>query len=154
MKPLWRKNYDAIIIHRGTKLNINPILPGGGPLWPPLPWIHLPLSHGQGYVNQTSWLCSFQYLPGPRKPVLVFVFQKLKKLKVENFWGSSSIRRKSENFEIFYFLTNKPYFFKLNLNCTYSQPSFEVHNTLETQNFENFEFFDHNIDRNLPPYSN
>ena len=58
-------------------------------------------------------------------------FKKLKKFDVENFWGSSSIRRKSENFEIFCFFTNKPYFFKLNLNCTCSQLSFEVHNTLE-----------------------
>ena len=50
-------------------------------------------------------------------------FKKLKKLDVENFWGSSSIRRKSENFEIFYFFTNKPYSFKLNLNFTYFQLS-------------------------------
>ena len=77
-----------------------------------------------------------------------------KKLHAENFWGSSSIRRKSENFYFFNFFTNKPYFFKLNLNCACSQLSFEVHNTLETQNFENFEFFYYNIDWNLMPSSN
>ena len=82
----------------------------------------------------------------PESQFWCLFFKKLKKIDVENFWGSSSIRRKSENFEIFCFFTNKPYFFKLNLNCTCSQLSFEVHNTLETQNFENFEFFYYNID--------
>ena len=119
-------------------LCFNPILPEGGPLWPPLPSICLPLSQSQGYFNQSSWLCSCPYFPGPRKPVLALFFKKLKKLDVENFLGSSSIRQKSENFEIFYFFTNKPYYYKLNLNGTCSQLSFVVHNTLETQNFENF----------------
>ena len=40
-------------------------------------------------------------------------------------------RQKSKKF----FFTNKPYFFKLNLNCTCSQLLFEVHYTIETQNF-------------------
>ena len=62
-------------------------------------------------------------------------FKKLKKIDVENFLGSSSIRRKPENFEFFCFFTNKPYFFKLNLNCTYSQLSFEVHCAIKTENF-------------------
>ena len=44
-----------------------------------------------------------------------------------------------------YFFTKKRYIFKLNLNCTCSQLSFEVPNTLEPQNFENFEFFYYNI---------
>ena len=89
----------------------------------------------------------------PESQFWCLFFKKLKKIDVENFWGSSSIRQKSENFEIFCFFTNKPYFFKLNLNCTCSQLSFEVHNTLETQNFENFEFFYYNIDWNFPPSS-
>ena len=73
-------------------------------------------------------------------------FKKLKNLAIENFLGSSSIRRKLENFDFFLFLTNKLYFFKLNLNCTCSQLLFEVHNTLGTQNFENFDFFYIKID--------
>ena len=64
-----------------------PIWPGGGHYGPPLPWIRLPLSHGQGYVNQTSWLCSFPYFPGPRKPVLAFVFQKIEKIRHQKFFG-------------------------------------------------------------------
>ena len=59
----------------------------GGGIMAPLPWICLPLSQGQGYVNQTSWLCSFPYLPGPRKPVLVFVFQKIEKNWRRKFLG-------------------------------------------------------------------
>ena len=117
----------------------NPILPGGGALWPSLPWIRLPLSHGQGYVNQTSWFCSFPYLTGPRKPFLVFVFQKIEKNWRRKFLGSSSIRRKSEKKRFFF--TNKPYFFKLNINFTCSQLSLEVHDTIETQNLRNFVFF-------------
>merc|ERR1712079_994843 len=62
-------------------------------------------------------------------------FKKLKKIDVENFWGSSSIRRKSENFDFFCFFSNKPYFFKLNLNCTCSQLSFEVHLKLKILKF-------------------
>ena len=88
----------------------------------------------------------FRICQVPESQFWCLFFKKLKKFDVENFWGSSSLRRKSENFEIFRFFTNKPYFFKLNLNCTCSQLSFEVHNTLETQNFENFEFFYYNID--------
>ena len=84
-------NFSKVVWDINTKftpvVNLNPILPGGGPLWPPLPWIRLPLSHGQGYVNQTSWLCSFPYLPGPRKPVLVFVFQKIEKNWRRKFLG-------------------------------------------------------------------
>ena len=66
-----------------------------------------------------------------------------KNLTSKIFGGPRALEldEKSENFEFFFFFTSKPYFFKLNLNCTCSQLSFEVHNTLETQNFENFEFF-------------
>ena len=109
----------------------------------PLPWICLPLSHGQGYINQTSWLYSFPY--SPESQFWRLFLKELKKLNVENLWWSLSNRQKSENFEIFYFFTNKPYFFKLNSSCTCSQLSFEVHNTLETQNFENFGFLYYNI---------
>ena len=52
----------------------------------------------------------------PESQFWCLFFKKLKKIDVENFWGSSSIRQKSENFEIFCFFTNKPYFFKLNLS--------------------------------------
>ena len=80
-------------------------------------------------------------------------FKKLKNIDVKNFWGSSSIRWKSEKIEKNIFFTNKPYFFKLNLNCTCSQLLFEVHYTIETQNFWNFEFFYCNIHWNLPAFS-
>ena len=43
-----------------------------------------------------------------------------------------------KNWKILKFFTIKPYFFKLNLNYAYSKLSFEVHNTLEIQIFENF----------------
>ena len=68
----------------------------GGGHCRPLTWISLPLSQGQGYVNQTSRLCSFWYLPVPRKPVLVFIFQKIEKIRCWKFWGASSIRWISE----------------------------------------------------------
>lgn len=69
-------------------MKFNPILPeGGGAVMAHLPWIRLPLPQGQGYHNQSSWLCSFWYLPGPRKPVLVFVFQKIKKIGCRKFFG-------------------------------------------------------------------
>ena len=67
---------------------IYPYLPrGGGAVMAHLPWIRLPLPQGQGYHNQSSWLCSFWYLPGPRKPVLEFVFQKIKKIGCRKFFG-------------------------------------------------------------------
>ena len=74
-------------------------------------------------------------------------FKKLKNIDVKNFWGSSSIRWKLEKIKKNIFFTNKPYFFKLNLNCTCSQLSFEVHCSIETQNFWNFEFFYYNINQ-------
>ena len=52
----------------------------------------------------------------PESQFWCLFLKKLEKVAVENFWGSSSNRQKSENYEICYFLTNKPYFFKLNLN--------------------------------------
>ena len=60
--------------------------------------------------------------------------------------GPPALGENQKILKFFVFFTNKPYFFKLNLNCTCSQLSFEVHNTLETQNFENFEFFYYNFD--------
>merc|ERR1712173_578645 len=96
-------------------------------------------------LTKLSDFVPFHICQVPESQFWCLFFKKLKKLDVENFWGSSSIRQKSENFEFFCFFTNKPYFFKLNLNCTCSQLSFEVHNTLETQNVENFEFFYYNI---------
>ena len=62
-------------------------------------------------------------------------FKKLKKIDFKNFLGSLSIRQKSERFKKIFFFSNVTYFFKLNLNCTCSQLSFEVHCTIETQNF-------------------
>ena len=72
---------------RGLSLYRLTLFGPGGAIMAPLPWICLPLLHGQGYVNQTSWLCSFPYLPGPRKPVLVFVFQKIEKNWRRKFLG-------------------------------------------------------------------
>ena len=54
------------------------------------------------------------------------------------FWGPRALGENRNNLNFLNFFTNKPYFFKLNLNCSCSQLSFEVHYTLETQNFEKF----------------
>ena len=59
----------------------------------------------------------------------------LKLISVFFFFGFGENRN---NLNFLNFFTNKPYFFKLNLNCSCSQLSFEVHYTLETQNFQNF----------------
>ena len=72
-------------------------------------------------------------------------FKELKKLDVENFWGPRALGENQKILKFFHFLTNKPYFFNLNRNSTCSQLSFEVHITLEIQNFENYEFFYYNI---------
>ena len=81
-------------------------------------------------------------------------FLKNWKIGLRKFLAVLEHEAKIRNFEFFYFFASKPYFFKLNLNCKCSQLSFEVHNTLETQNFENFEFFYYNINWNLTPSSN
>ena len=73
-------------------------------------------------------------------------FSKIEKIDVEIFGGPRALSENRKILVIFVFLLNKPYFFKLNLNCTCSQLSFEVHNTLETQNFEIFEIFYYNVD--------
>ena len=59
---------------------------------------------------------------------------------MSKIFGGPWALRENQNTLNFLFFTNKPYFFKHNLNCTCSQLSFQVHNTLETQNFENFDF--------------
>ena len=84
----WSNDYILLLnkTYDNAKPTFNPILPGGA-IMAPLPWIRLLLSHGQGYVNQTSWFRSFPYLPGPRKPVLVFVFQKIEKIGRPKFLG-------------------------------------------------------------------
>ena len=69
------------------------------------------------------------------------------------FGGPRALGKNQKILNFWIFFTNKPYFFKLNLNSKYSKLSFEVHNTLETQNFENFEFFYNNIDWNSLPSS-
>ena len=125
--------------------------PGGGAIMAP-PTMNPSAAVAWSFTKLPDFV-PFHICQVPESQFWCLFFKKLKKIDVENFWGSSSIRRKSENFEIFCFFTNKPYFFKLNLNCTCSQLSFEVHNTLETQNFENFEFFYYNINWNLPPSS-
>ena len=113
---------------------------GGEGIMAPLPWICLLLSHGQGLVNQTSWLCPYSYFPGPRKPFLTFVFQKIEKIRRQKFLGVlqrwAKIRKNWKRI----FFTNKPYFSNLNLNCTCSQVLFEVHYTIETQNFKILNF--------------
>ena len=47
--------------------------------------------------------------------------------------GSRALGEKQK--KIFKFHFSVTYYFKLNLICTFSQLSFEVHYTLETQNF-------------------
>ena len=132
------------LIFSGVK-PFNPILPGGGHYGPPYHESVCRCRMVRAMLTKLPDFVPFHICQVPESQFWCLFFKKLKKIDVENFWGSSSIRRKSENFEIFCFFTNKPYFFKLNLNCTCSQLSFEVHNTLETQNFENFEFFYYNI---------
>ena len=68
--------------------SLSGLYPGGAlGIMSPLPWICLPLSHGQGYVNQTSLLYFFSYLPGPSKLVWVFFFQKIEKIWRRKFLG-------------------------------------------------------------------
>ena len=52
--------------------SFNPIFPGDIFCPPPLSSICLLLSQGQSKGNQSSWICFFWYLQGPRKPILVF----------------------------------------------------------------------------------
>ena len=160
MITLWSINHyllNSLCYSKQNFLQFKPILPRG----PLCPHYRPPPYHGsvcqcrmvRATLTKLPDFVPFHICHVPESQFWCFFFKKFKKFDVENFWGSSSLRRKSENFEIFRFFTNKPYFFKLNLNCTCSQLSFEVHNTLETQNFENFEFFSYNIDWKLPPSS-
>ena len=71
-----------------------------GSIMAPLPRICLPLLQGKGYVNQTCWLCSFWFLPGPKKPFLLF-FKKLKELDIKKFLGSSSFKYPISQFQKF-----------------------------------------------------
>ena len=112
-----------------------------GPLWPPYHESICRCHKVRAIVTKIPDFFSFDICQVPESRFWYLFFQKLKKWDVENIWGSSSKRRKSENLDFFFFFDNKPYFFKLNLNCTCSQLSFEVYYTLETQNYEIFLFF-------------
>ena len=117
---------------------INPILPGGrggGHYGPPYHESVCRCRMVRAMLTKLSDFVPFHICQVPESQFWRLFFKQLKKFDIENFLGSSSIRWKSENFEFFYFFTNKPYFFTLNLNCTYSQRSFEVHNTLELKIF-------------------
>ena len=98
---------------------INPILPGGGGHYgPPYHESVCRCRMVRTTLTKLPDFVPFHISQVPESQFWRLFFKKLKKLDVENFWGSSSIRQKSENFEFFYFFTNKPYFFNLNLNCT------------------------------------
>ena len=56
----------------------NPILDGGGPLWPGWPWTASLFPQGKSYDHQNSWLCFCLCLNGPMKVIFGFCFQ--------NFW--------------------------------------------------------------------
>ena len=81
-----------------------------------------------------------------RKASFGVSFSKNWKISTSKIFGGPRALGKNGKILNFFYFTNKLYFFKLNLNCTCSQLSFEVHNTLENQNFENFEIFYYNID--------
>ena len=144
-------NTKRNILHFFTIVSLTLFYPGGGHYGPPYHESVCRCRMVRATLTKLPDFVPFHICQVPESQFWCLFFKKLKKFDVENFWGSSSLRRKSENFEIFWFFTNKPYFFKLNLNCTCSQLSFEVHYTLETQNSENFEFFYYNIHQNLLP---
>ena len=74
----------------------------------------------------------------PVKSFLKFFFENSGKLNDENFQGSSSIRWKIKKSRKKLFFCNNSYFFLLNLYCTWSQLSFEVHNRSVAQNLQFF----------------
>ena len=113
----------------------SPILPEGGTLWPPYQESVCHCHRVRATLTKLPDFVPFDICQVPESQFWCLFFEKLKKLDVENFWGSSSIRQKYEKIRKILFFTNKPYFFKLNLNCTCSQLPFEVHYTIETQNF-------------------
>ena len=105
---------------------LNPLVPGGGGghYGPPYHESVCRCGMVRATLIKLPDFVPFHICQVPESQFWCLFFKKLKKIDVKN----------------------KPYFYKLNLNCTCSQLSFEVHNTLETQNFENFEFFYYNID--------
>ena len=61
---------------------LNPILDGGGPLWPGWPWTASLFPQGKSYDHQNSWLCICLCLNSPRKVIFgtcSWNFWKLKK---------------------------------------------------------------------------
>ena len=117
------------------KRNLTLFSPGGGHYGPPYHESVCRCRMVRAMLTKPPDFVPFHICQVPESQFWCLFFKKLKKIDVENFWGSSSIRRKSENFEIFCFFTNKPYFFKLNLNCTCSQLLFEVHCTMKLKIF-------------------
>ena len=71
MKGKWSLNDQFLPI-------FNPILSGGGPLWPGRPWTASLFPQGKSYDHQNSWLCFCLCLNGPMKVIFGFCFQ--------NFW--------------------------------------------------------------------
>ena len=117
-KPLfnWVKNGVFAIFHPVEK-ELNPyhtgvwrrvIEPGGGHYGPPYHESVCCCRMVRAMLTKLPDFVPFHICQVPESQFWCLFFKKLKKIDVENFWGSSSIRRKSENFEIFHFFTNKP----------------------------------------------
>ena len=65
---------DGRTAYRRTDVHINPILSGGGPLWPGWPWTASLFPQGKSYDHQNSWLCFCLCLNGPIKVIFQICF--------------------------------------------------------------------------------
>ena len=78
-------------------MKFNPILhEWGGPLWPPYHESVCRCHKVRAIITKVPDFVPFDTCQVPESRFWCLFFKKLKKLDVENFLGSSSIRRKSE----------------------------------------------------------
>ena len=123
---------------------LNPILHGGA-IMARTTKDRLPFPHGLRCANQIPWLCFFYCFTSLRRVIFrkkIFL-QKILNV-VKNIQRGDPSMQKSK-FSKKYFFFGKHYFFCLNMNCTWSQLSFEVHISSAAQNFKFLSFFPWNF---------
>ena len=116
------KNIFETYLHPIRGRPFNPILGGGGPLWPGRPWTASLFPQGKSYDHQNSWLCFCLCLNGPMKVIFGVCFQNF--WKTEKFFfddfdiKGSPLWKKNQKYSKKWFFFKETYFFILNLNST------------------------------------
>ena len=136
------------------KYVLNPILPGGGGHYgPPYHESICCCRMVRATLTKLPDFVPIHICQVPESQFWRLFFKKLKKIDVKNFWGSSSIGRKSENFDFLIFLLTNP---------TFSSSIWVVHvlsfhlrciTPLKLKIFKILNFSTVSIDWSLPPSS-